>query len=231
MTVLSILYNNHATEDLQPGWGFSAYIRTEGSVVLFDAGADKLVLEHNATELGCNLDIVTALVLSHEHCDHIGAVSTVLHKGLHMYVPAAFVKRFAGRAEAGIELTAVKKPVEIVPGVRSIGQFGRKIPEQAILVDGGEGPVLITGCAHEGIVKIARLATEMAERPLALLLGGFHLFRKNEAEVRRTADELLKLNIRRIAPCHCTGDSAIEALRKAFGEEFVDIQAGSQIDL
>lgn len=103
-------------------------------------------------------------------------------------MPAAFAKRLAGRAEAGIELTAVKKPVEIVPGVWSIGQFGRKIPEQAIPVDGREGPVLITGCAHEGIVKIARLATEMAERPLALLLGGFHLFRKNEAEVRRTAD-------------------------------------------
>ena len=91
--------------------------------------------------------------------------------------------------------------------------------------------MLITGCAHEGIVKIAHRVTEMVEQPLALLLGGFHLFRKDEAEVHRTADELLKLDIRRIAPCHCTGDPAIEALQKAFAEGFVAIQAGSQIDL
>jgi len=231
MTTLTILYDNHATEGLYPGWGFSAYIKTEGAVVLFDAGADKLVLENNAKELGCNLDIVTALVLSHDHCDHTGGVSAVLHKGLNMVVPSAFAKRFEGSANAGIEVTSVKKPVEIVPGVRSIGQFGRKIPEQAILVDGGEGPVLVTGCAHEGIVKIARQATEMAEQPLALLIGGFHLFRKNATEIRHTVDELRKLDIRRIAPCHCTGDPAIEALQKAFGEGFVKIQAGSQIDL
>ncbi len=181
--------------------------------------------------MGCNLDIVTALVLSHEHCDHIGAVEAALHKGLQLYVPAAFAKRFAGYAQDGIELTAVKKPVEIVPGVRSIGQFGRKIPEQAILVDGSEGPVLITGCVHEGIVKIARRATEMAKRPLALLLGGFHLLRKNEAEVRRPDDELLKLNIQRIAPYHCTGDRAIGLLDGAFREQFIDIRVGSQIEL
>jgi len=231
MTTLSILYDNHATESLRPGWGFSAYIRTEGAIVLFDTGADKLVLQHNAQALQCNLDIVTALVLSHEHCDHVGAVSVVLHKGLHMYVPAAFAKRFSDRAGDGIDFTAVKKPVEIVPGVRSIGQFGRKTPEQAILVDGNEGPVLITGCAHEGIVKIARQATELAERPLSLLLGGFHLYKEDEADIGRTADALLKLNIQRIAPCHCTGDTATGVLRETFGGQFVEIQAGSQIEL
>jgi len=231
MTVLTILYDNHAMESLCPGWGFSAYIQTEGAVVLFDAGADRLVLENNARQLGCNLDIVTALVLSHDHCDHTGGVSAVLHEGLHLYVPSAFAKRFEGSADTGIEVTGVKKPVEIVPGVRSIGQFGRKIPEQAILADGSESLVLITGCAHEGIVKIARQATEMAEQPLAFLIGGFHLFRKNATEIHHTADELRKLGIQRIAPCHCTGSSAIEALQQAFGEGFVKIQAGSQIDL
>ena len=126
MTALSILYDNHAAEDLRPGWGFSAYIRTEGAIVMFDTGADKLVLDNNVRELGCNLDIVTALVLSHEHCDHMGAVSTVLHKGLDMYVPAAFAKRFDGRRKAGIGLTAVKKPVE-----RSFPVCGRSVNSAA----------------------------------------------------------------------------------------------------
>jgi len=229
---VTILYDNRADERLRPGWGFAAFIRTQGAVVMLDTGADKLVLEHNARELECDLEIVTALALSHEHCDHMGAVSSVFHKGLHLYVPAALGKRFARVRRQGVEMTAVKHPTEIVPGVRSIGQLGqRRIPEQALLIDGSEGPVLITGCAHPGIVGMARRAIELAGRPLALLLGGFHLLRKKEDEIGREIDHLIKLDIGRIAPCHCTGEKAISAMRNAFGERFLDVRAGSRIAL
>lgn len=229
---ITILYDNHAYQGVRPGWGFAAFIRTEGAVVMLDTGADKLVLEHNARELGCNLDIVTALAISHEHCDHMGAVSSVFHKGLHLYVPAALAKRFAGVRQQALEMTAVKRPTEIVPGVRSIGQLGqRRIPEQALLIDGTDGPILITGCAHPGIVGMARRATELAGRPLALVLGGFHMLRKKQDEVHRAIDDLARLDIDRIAPCHCTGEKAVAAMRNAFGDRFLDVRAGSRIAL
>jgi 7,8-dihydropterin-6-yl-methyl-4-(beta-D-ribofuranosyl)aminobenzene 5'-phosphate synthase len=229
---VTILYDNRADGGLRPGWGFAAFIRTEGAVVMLDTGADKLVLEHNARELGCDLDVVTALALSHEHCDHIGAISSVLHKGLHLYVPAAVAKRFAGVHRQGIEITPVKGPTEIVPGVRSIGQLGRRrIPEQALLVDGNEGPVLLTGCAHPGIADMVRRATDIVGRSLSMVLGGFHLLRKEDGEVRRTVEGLLKLDVGRIAPCHCTGEKAIDAMREVFKERFLDIRVGSRIAL
>jgi len=231
MATISILYDNRAGAGLWPGWGFSARLCVKQEVVLFDTGADKLVFEHNAQALDFRLRSVTALALSHEHCDHIGAVSAVLHKGLHLYVPVAFAKRFAGERRHEIGLTGVRGPTQIVAGVQSIGQFGRKIPEQALVVDGEEGPSLITGCAHEGIVNVVRLAMEAAQRPLDLVLGGFHLYRAEEADVRRTANELLGLSVKRIAPCHCTGDAAIRILRDVFGSGFLDIAAGSRIDV
>lgn len=231
-TAITILYDNHAGEGLRPGWGFSAFIRTEGAVVVFDTGADKLVLEHNARALDCNLEIATALVLSHEHCDHMGAISSVIHKGLHLYVPAALGRRFAGARRQGMEMTAVRHPTEIVPGVRSIGELGRRrTPEQGLLIDGAEGPIFLTGCAHPGIVAMAKRATELAGQPLDLVLGGFHLLRKKDDEVRHAAEALAKLGIARIAPCHCTGDEAISVIRDVFGDRFLEVCAGSRIRL
>jgi 7,8-dihydropterin-6-yl-methyl-4-(beta-D-ribofuranosyl)aminobenzene 5'-phosphate synthase len=229
VATISILYDNRAQADLRPGWGFSAWISVGDESVLFDTGADKLVFEQNARALGCNLSTLGALALSHEHCDHIGAMSSVVRKGLRLYVPASSRRRFAGLRRSGVQVIAVRGPEQICPGVKSTGQSGRRIREQALLVDGTEGPVLITGCAHPGIVAVANLATKLAGRPPALIVGGFHLYRNDEAEVRYVAEQLLRLGVDRIAPCHCTCDAAAAILRDAYGERFVEVSAGSQV--
>lgn len=229
MTEIVVLYDNYATGDLRPGWGFSALIRTEGSTIMLDAGADKMVLEHNAKQLGVNLDSVAALALSHEHCDHMGAMTSVFHKGLHLYVPKAFAKRFARIRGGGIDLHVVKGPVDIVPGVRSIGQMGKRIPEQALLVDGADGPVLITGCAHMGIAKLVKRATHLAGAPMELVLGGFHLFREKKEAIDYVIADLRELGVQRVGASHCTGDAAIAAIQKAYGDDFVKIQVGARI--
>jgi len=229
VATISILYDNRAQADLRPGWGFSAWISVGDESVLFDTGADKLVFEQNARALGCNLSTLGALALSHEHCDHIGAMSSVVRKGLRLYVPASSRRRFAGHRKGGVQVIAVRGPEQVCPGVKLTGQFGRKIREQALLVDGTEGPALVTGCAHAGIVTVANLATKLAGRPLALIVGGFHLYRNDEAEVRYVAEQLLHLGVERIAPCHCTGDAATAILRDAFGERFVEVSAGNQV--
>lgn len=229
MIEITVLYDNNAAGDLRPGWGFSALIRTEGASVMLDVGADKMVLEHNAKQLGVVLESVPALVLSHDHCDHMGAMTSVFHKGLSFYVPKASAKRFARVRRGGIDLHEVKGPVDIVPGVRSIGQMGKRIPEQALLIDGTDGPVLITGCAHMGIAKLVKRATELAGAPMALVLGGFHLFNKKKEEIDRVIADLRELGVRRVGAGHCTGDAAVAAFREAYGDDFVGIQVGTQM--
>jgi len=191
VATISILYDNRAQADVRAGWGFAAWIRVGDQSVLFDTGADKLVFEQNARALGCNVSTIDAVVISHEHCDHAGALSAVTRKGLALYVPAATARRFSSHRKSGAQVVAVRRPTPICPGVRSIGTFGRKIREQAVLVDAPNGPVLITGCAHPGVVPIAEAATRLAARPLALLVGGLHLYRQEEADVRHVAERLL----------------------------------------
>ena len=110
MATISILYDNRAQADLRPGWGFAAWVSVGDESVLFDTGADKLVFENNARALGCNVSTLGALVLSHEHCDHIGAVSSVTRKGLRLYVPASFARRFACHRRSGVRVLAVRGP-------------------------------------------------------------------------------------------------------------------------
>jgi len=231
MTDITILYDNRASGELRPGWGFSAFIRTDGATAMLDTGADKLVLEHNARHLGVNLESVAALALSHDHCDHIGALSSVLHQGLHLYVPQAFARRFDRVQRSGINLHKVKAATDIVPGVRSIGQMGREIPEQALLIDGVDGPVLVTGCAHMGIGKLAKRATELAGAPMSLVLGGFHLFNHKGDDIERVIAQLTDLGVQRIGACHCTGEDAIAAIREAWGEGFLDISVGARVEV
>jgi len=108
--------------------------------------------------------------------------------------------------------------------------MGRDIPEQALLVEGDDGPILVTGCAHMGIEKLVKRATDLAGAPMSLVLGGFHLFNRKADEIERVIAQLTNLGVRKMGPCHCSGDEAITAVREAWGEDFLEVSVGTRID-
>ncbi|RLE36239.1 MBL fold metallo-hydrolase [Candidatus Acetothermia bacterium] len=233
MGEITIIYDNRTARDgLYPGWGFSALVELDGTRLLFDTGGDKIVLEHNADALGIDLKGTDYLFLSHEHCDHIGAISSALHKGLTVVYPdsfsAGFKKRIADEKLTGIP---VEEPIEFSPGFRSTGELGDEIKEQSLIVAGKDGPVLITGCAHPGIIRIARVATELSGRPPSLVIGGYHLGSKTDSEVEGIAEFLKRLGVKRVAPCHCTGERAMNLLRGSLGFEYIDVKAGASLEI
>ena len=231
MVRITIIYDNRtARDDLYPGWGFSALVEKDGTRLLFDAGGDKILLEHNAVALGIDLDKTDYLFLSHEHCDHIGAVSSALHKGLTVVYPASFSSGFKKRI-AGLNGIPVEGPIEFQPGLRSTGELGDGVKEQSLIVAGKDGPVLITGCAHPGIVEIARVATGLSGRPLSLVLGGFHLGSKTDSEVEGIGASLRRLGVKRVAPCHCTGERAMRILKDSFGLRYIEAKSGTSIEV
>jgi 7,8-dihydropterin-6-yl-methyl-4-(beta-D-ribofuranosyl)aminobenzene 5'-phosphate synthase len=234
MARIMILYDNRTgRDDLRSGWGFAAVVEQVGRTVLFDTGGDKLVLEHNADVLGVDLASTDALVLSHEHCDHIGAVTSALHKNLDVFYPASFSTLFQGEVseEAGWRPHPVSESVEVVPGVQSTGELGDRIKEQGLIVTGDRGSVLVTGCAHPGIVTMVRAAARLTEKPIYLAIGGFHLRGKTDSEVEAIALELKGMGVVRIGPCHCTGERAMAVLKEAFASSYVEVTVGSEVEV
>ncbi len=106
--------------------------------------------------------------------------------------------------------------------------------DQAIVVNlTGKGLVVISGCAHAGIVNTVAFAKKLTgEDSIHAVLGGFHLtgpfFEKIHDE---TIKELKKMEPAVIMPMHCTGWKAIQKFQKEFASNFVLNSVGSKLTL
>lgn len=85
-----------------------------------------------------------------------------------------------------------------------------------------KGLVVISGCAHSGLINTIKHAQKVTGvSDVYAVLGGFHMLKADEERIRATVDELLKLNLKMVGPCHCTDHKAVNHLSGAFGERCV----------
>ena len=61
--------------------------------------------------------------------------------------------------------------------------------------------------------------------------GGTHLFDKDEADLKRTLDEIGEFGLKMMSPCHCTGFKPTATLWNMFPEEFILNHSGKVIEL
>ncbi|MBN1260357.1 MAG: MBL fold metallo-hydrolase [Anaerolineae bacterium] len=101
--------------------------------------------------------------------------------------------------------------------------------DQAIVLNvKDKGLVVLSGCAHSGIVNTVAYAREISgvERVWAVL-GGFHLARADDEDIQRTIEAIQALDPVMIAPSHCTGFKAIAAFARAMPAAFVEGVVGT----
>lgn len=92
--------------------------------------------------------------------------------------------------------------------------------DTAVMIETIRGNILITGCAHRGIINIIRQAQRLSGKDEFLaVIGGFHLSNKSEKYISKVVCELKKIEIDRIMPLHCTGPEGYFAIKKEFGEK------------
>jgi 7,8-dihydropterin-6-yl-methyl-4-(beta-D-ribofuranosyl)aminobenzene 5'-phosphate synthase len=186
----------------------------------------------NKRALGHDPNEIDIVVISHSHGDHIGGLSGLLHErpGVVVYLPQSFSQGIKQAVtEVGAELVEVLEPVQICAHVSSTGESGDGIKEQALLIETSRGLIVITGCAHPGIVKVIQRAREMTGEQVYLVLGGFHLGGASEATVDGIVDDFQRLGVQRVAPCHCSGETARRLFEQAYGEGFTLVGVGSQL--
>jgi 7,8-dihydropterin-6-yl-methyl-4-(beta-D-ribofuranosyl)aminobenzene 5'-phosphate synthase len=86
----------------------------------------------------------------------------------------------------------------------------------------GKGIVVFTACSHAGVVNVLLHAREVfAPLPLYAVAGGFHLSAANEKIIPETVRDLKAFGLTFIAPGHCTGWRATNALVSTFGDSVV----------
>jgi 7,8-dihydropterin-6-yl-methyl-4-(beta-D-ribofuranosyl)aminobenzene 5'-phosphate synthase len=225
---LTILYDNNPYDyRLKSSWGFSCLIELEEKTILFDTGGDGEILLYNMRILNKDPKTIDIIVLSHIHGDHTGGLWSLLREKptLKVYIPESFPQEFEQRVKKyGAEVVRVDAPLEIDRGIYSTGEMGHGIREQSLIVSTPQGMVILTGCAHPGIVEVIKKAKAIAGPNIYMAMGGFHLSSRSRKEIQEVIHSFLGMKVQKVAPCHCTGDLAVALFKSAYGSDF--IQAG-----
>jgi 7,8-dihydropterin-6-yl-methyl-4-(beta-D-ribofuranosyl)aminobenzene 5'-phosphate synthase len=144
---------------------------------------------------------------------------------------------------------------EIAPNVFITGEVPRKTsfetgdPKFAVRKDGEWAPdpfaddyslalrtpkglVLVLGCAHAGVVNILNHVMERTgENRVHAILGGTHLGFCPKDQLKRTIEELHRINIEKLAVSHCTGQGPAALLSAHFTDAFAFAPVGYTIEV
>jgi len=156
------------------------------------------------------------------------------------------------RRQADLHLS--RAPQEILPGVWTSGEIAhRSEPEgrsnrhfirqgdawsadpytddQALLLHGESGLVLLCGCCHAGLLNTLFHVREHFGRYPVAVVGGTHLVDADEADVRRVAVALQDMGLTDVYPNHCTGESAYIGMALVLGARVGPFPAGAVLEL
>uniref|UniRef100_A0A7V6DQF1 MBL fold metallo-hydrolase n=1 Tax=Desulfobacca acetoxidans TaxID=60893 RepID=A0A7V6DQF1_9BACT len=190
---LTIVYDNETCKpELQADWGFACLVeRDQGNRLLFDTGAKGPVLLDNMARLSIDPRTIPRFFISHAHWDHIGGLPALLgeNPAATVFLPASCQPPSAAR-----QAVSIHDATQIAPHFWSTGELDKG--EQALVVDSGQGLVVVCGCAHPGVAAILRAAARFGR--VKALVGGLHGFR----------DFDLLQDMSAVCACHCTQHQA-----------------------
>jgi len=249
--------------------GWAALVETtkgnEKHTLLLDTGTSAKALLHNMACLKVDPAVIEAIVISHGHDDHTGAVEEVAQrvgKPVPIYIhPTAFRERWAIPSDgprrgpwliereawerAGGQIVMTEAPCQVTPGCIVTGGVPRTndfehppkdyyyrendafhpdtLPDDQSVVVAvkDKGLVVVSGCAHAGIVNTVRYAQQITgEKRVWAIAGGFHLGRASRECIEATISGLEAVQPTIVAAGHCTGFDALRTFAGAMPDRF-----------
>ena len=230
---VTVVYdNNRFKPGLKTSWGFSCVVKGTDKTILFDTGGDGSILLENMNSLAINPEEIDVIVLSHIHGDHVGGIMQFLEKNAQVtvYLPQSFPGNFKKSVlQHGASIVEVQDSIEIFRNVYSTGVMGFGIREQSLILQTQHGLIIITGCAHPGVVNIVKKAKDLLNDDVLLVMGGFHLTGSSQEKISRIVSDFRKLGVYYTGPCHCSGDSARQLFEMEYGENYISVGVGKTI--
>lgn len=232
VTIKVVYDNNPCATGLEAAWGFSAFITGTQKTILFDTGGDGQLLLSNMQKLAITPDDIDAVALSHIHGDHTGGLDSLLERNskVSIYMPISFPKKLKQIAQQHrAKIVEVKGPLKICENVYSTGQLGKLIKEHSLIIITRAGSIIVTGCAHPGILKMVKAARDSAQGDILLVLGGFHLEWATVGKIEKIISAFKQLHVQYVGPCHCSGHRARSLFERCYGKNYINIGAGKVI--
>ena len=126
-----------------------------------------------------------------------------------------------------VEITA---PQPLGKDVYTTGELADGTAEQALILKTKEGLVVLTGCAHPGIVSIVERSEKLMDDKVLLAVGGFHLSGYSQGEIENVVLSFKKLEVCHTGPCHCSGEDARRIFEQEYQQYYIDVGVGKIIE-
>jgi len=106
------------------------------------------------------------------------------------------------------------------------------LDDASLLIETQSGPVILTGCAHSGIVNVMEhFSQQTGHKTFFAIIGGTHLgFLKSLDQLEKTMDAFDRFQVQKLAVSHCTGNEAAAACYHRFKDRFAFANAGWKIE-
>lgn len=108
--------------------------------------------------------------------------------------------------------------------------------EHFLVIRQEERSVLLSGCAHNGILSILDAYIQKYGKAPDLVVSGFHLMKKTEYreseidQIKAIAGKLMTYPTKFVT-CHCTGTVAFDMMKSVMGERLSYVHSGEEIEL
>lgn len=224
--------------------GQSLLLEIDDKKYLFDVSAIYEGFVFNLDSLGLKLEDIQAIVLSHNHLDHSGALFKLvdLFTKQELLLPPDMQQinekgynisyRIEDKDMAIQKLLDYKYTSIITNGIQldenlyttgSLDFFDKKWPEkeQSLVVSvPNKGLVILVGCSHPTISVIVEHARKIIGiEKIYGIIGGLHYARLEKDELLRNIEYLKSLNLDFIVPSHCTVFEATVLIKELLGEK------------
>jgi 7,8-dihydropterin-6-yl-methyl-4-(beta-D-ribofuranosyl)aminobenzene 5'-phosphate synthase len=85
--------------------------------------------------------------------------------------------------------------------------------DMALVIDHPDGLIIVSGCAHAGMINMIDHAVQSTGQSKVLaFIGGTHLMSADNNRLKKTIADLKRINPHKLIVCHCTGFSAASRL-------------------
>ncbi len=99
--------------------------------------------------------------------------------------------------------------------------------EQSLVFDTDKGLVIFNSCSHGGADNIINeVSATFPDKKIYALLGGFHLYKRSDDDVKALCERLLDTGIEHIYTGHCTGERAFNIMKDMLGDKVLQIYSG-----
>lgn len=164
-------------------------------------------------------------------------------------LPKGILAAYKDRIRTPSGVAEIDKDVFVVPhSTDALARIGRRshlyvrhgwkyVPddfahEQSLVFRTDGGLVIFNSCSHSGAdVVMEEVGRAFPGESVKAYLGGLHLFRLSDAEVREIAGKIRDAGISRVITGHCTGERAYAVLKSCLGDNIDQFHCGLVIEL